>query len=388
MGTARAAVALLLAALVVFALIQWLAPSQPAPTAQAQEPESTPQAQPDAANPPAAAAPEAAAAPVTEPPASAPDVVVLGGIEEVEQWLQGENWWGENARGQQLEVPNTIITGINARWRETAQTLPVPVKKEVFYRLMLPLIVHANDMVRERRAALERSRDRMQQGLGLDDADLESLREGLVLLRVADTETAAAIELDDPDMPALIDEMLYKLDIVPAGLALGQAAYESGYGTSRFAVEGNALFGQWTYGGEGLVPEQQRRNLGDHRIAAYDWPFDSVRGYFLNLMSHPAYEPFRKLRAELRASGARLDSLTLADGLISYSERGQEYVDTLKGMIRVNNLDVADGARFRDEPMRLLIAAGDPETADALREQMAEMRSSGELATIVERMRL
>ena len=60
------------------------------------------------------------------------------------------------------------------------------------------------------------------------------------------------MRLDDPDLAAVMDEMLYKLDVIPAGLALGQAAYESGYGTSRFAAEGNALFGQWTFGGEGL----------------------------------------------------------------------------------------------------------------------------------------
>ena len=107
----------------------------------------------------------------------------------------------------------------------------------------------------------------------------------------------------------MIDELLYKLDIIPAGLALGQAAYESGYGTSRFAVAGNALFGQWTFGGEGLVPEQQRESLGDHRIAAYDWPFDSVRAYFINLSSHPAYEDFRRLRAELKAAGKPVTSL-------------------------------------------------------------------------------
>ena len=97
--------------------------------------------------------------------------------------------------------------------------------------------------------------------------------------------------------------------LVFTGTIRGQAAYESGYGTSRFAAEGNALFGQWTYGGEGLVPEQQRSNLGDHRIAAYEWPFDSVRSYFLNLSSHPAYEDLRRLRAELKASGKPVTSM-------------------------------------------------------------------------------
>jgi Bax protein len=201
-------------------------------------------------------------------------------------------------------------------------------------------------------------------------------------------EQADALQAGDPVNIELIDELLYRLDVIPAGLVLGQAAYESGYGTSRFAVEGNALFGQWTYGGEGLKPEQQRKELGDHRIAAFDWPFDSVRGYFINLSSHPAYEEFRQLRAELKAQGKPLTSLALADGLKSYSERGQEYVDTLKGIIRTNKLDKCDDAVSRDEPLRFLVGAGDPESAIRLRGEVDEMRESGELARIVQRMRL
>jgi hypothetical protein len=105
-------------------------------------------------------------------------------------------------------------------------------------------------------------------------------------------------------------------------------------------------------------------------------------------MSHPAYEDFRRLRAEARAAGRPLKSMELADGLIRYSERGQEYVDTLKGMIRVNNLEVADNAVFRDEPMRFSIGAENEAAADELRRNIEAMRASGELAEIIARMRL
>jgi uncharacterized FlgJ-related protein len=169
---------------------------------------------------------------------------------------------------------------------------------------------------------------------------------------------------------------------------LGQAAYESGYGTSRFAVEGNSLFGQWTFGGDGLVPEQQRKQLGDHRIASYEWPFDSVRGYFINLSSHPAYEDFRRLRAQMKAAGKPLQSMVLADGLKSYSEKGAAYVKTLKGIIRVNNLAVADNAVFRDEPMRFIMGAEDDAEAKKLRARLEEMKKTGAFETIVQRMRL
>ena len=316
------------------------------------------------------------------------EVIVVSGVDHVISWLEAENWWGEDKRGEHLEVPHAKITGINPGWREVAQNLPVAQKKEIFYRLMLPLMVHANNMVMDRRERLLEASTTLSEGNAVSEDEMQRIREGAVLLRVLKEDEAGALMSNSENLPAVIDELLYKVDIIPNGLALGQAAYESGYGTSRFAVEGNALFGQWTYGGKGLVPEQQRKELGDHRIAAFDWPFDSVRGYFINLMSHPAYEDFRKLRAKLRSEGKPLSSMVLAEGLIRYSERGQEYVASLKGIIRVNNLDIADDAVFRDEPIRFLVGAEDDDKAARLRQEIENLRTSGELAEIVARMRL
>jgi len=222
----------------------------------------------------------------------------------------------------------------------------------------------------------------------MSDDQLQELRNGAVLLRVLNQDEADALAARSPQVLDVIDQLLYRLDVIPAGLVPGRAAYESGYGTSRFAVEGNALFGQWTYNGKGLVPEQQRKQLGDHQIASFDWPFDSVRGYFLNLSSHPAYGDFRRLRADRKAKGEPLTSLALADGLIRYSERGQQYVNTLKGIIRKNRPDIADGAVFRDESLRFLIGTGDPGSAAVLRAEIDRLRASSELAEIVRRMRL
>jgi Bax protein len=316
------------------------------------------------------------------------EIVVLAGTENTVAWLESEDWWGEESRNKQLTVPNALITGISPRWRTTSQTLPVSQKKEIFYRFILPLIVHANGMVLARRERLFVMKAALEAGNVLPKADLQALRELAILLRIAKDDEAEALTSDSDNLAIVLDEAIYKLDIIPAGLALGQAAYESGYGTSRFAVEGNALFGQWTFGGKGLVPEQQRKNLGDHRIASYDWPFDSVRGYFINLMSHPAYEDFRRLRAKLRAEGKPVSSMVLADGLIKYSERGQAYVDTLKSIMRVNGLTIADDAVFRNEPMRLLVGAEDEVSAIELRSDIERLRASGELAQIVKRMRL
>ena len=257
-------------------------------------------------------------------PARSQEFLVFASIDDVIGWLQQEQFWGEENRDEQLEVPRVLLTGINPRWRKVAPALPVSHKKEIFYRVLLPLVLHANGMVLDRRARLLEARAALESGESLSPDDLEKLRSGAALLRVADAEALAKLGPAGDAPMKIIDDLLYRLDVIPAGLALGQAAYESGYGTSRFAVEGNALFGQWTYGGQGMVPEQQRQSLGDHRIAAFDWPFDSVRGYFINLMSHPAYEEFRRLRAAARKAGRPLKSMELADGLIRYSERGQE----------------------------------------------------------------
>jgi uncharacterized FlgJ-related protein len=318
--------------------------------------------------------------------ATADEVVVLGGIDEAIGWLKSEDWWGEDNQESQLTVPRIVLTGINPQWRKTAQALTVPEKKQIFYRFMLPLIMHANSLVLSRRARATAIRERLVDGQPVSLEDREFLLRAATLLRVRKSEELTHV--NEQELIAIIDQLLYRLDLIPPGLALGQAAYESGYGTSRFAIEGNAFIGQWTYGGQGLVPEQQRRSLGDHRIAAYDWPFDSVRGYYLNLSSHPAYEPFRRLRADLRQRGEPFDSLVLADGLISYSERGQGYVDTLKGIIRVNRLNIADDAVSAEEPLRFIVGAPDESMAAKLRQDIAAMRESGALSQIVERMDL
>ena len=245
-------------------------------------------------------------------PLWAQEVIVLSGLDETIAWLKAENWWGEEKRDEQLTVPHAMIVAISERWQKNAPKLPVATKKEIFYRFMLPLVMHANTMVLDRRERLQRLKTTVVGGSALSAEDDVWLREIAVILRIANREKVSQMT-DSAELRQIIDQALYKLDVIPAGLVLGQAAYESGYGTSRFAVKGNALFGQWTFGGEGLVPEQQRKQLGDHRIASFEWPFDSVRGYFINLSSHPAYEDFRRLRAKLKAAGKPMSSIALAE---------------------------------------------------------------------------
>lgn len=319
--------------------------------------------------------------------AQAAEIIVTGGIDEVRSMMEADNWWQERAPEVQLKAPHCIIVAISERWQKNAAQLPVNSKKDIFYSCMLPLALHANTMVMDRRKRLKGLDEMLADGKKLSPPDEAWLQAMAVLLRIANQDDVKKIK-DAKGLRKIIDQALYKLDVIPPGLVLGQAAYESGYGTSRFAVKGNSLFGQWTFGGNGLVPEQQRKHLGDHRIASYDWPFDSVRDYFINLSSHPSYEALRRIRAELKAAGKPLSCLALADGLKGYSERGQAYVDTLKGIIRTNKLDLADKAVFRDEPMRFFLGAVDQTAAAKLRDKIENMRKSGELEKIIEGMRL
>ncbi|MBF0248597.1 MAG: glucosaminidase domain-containing protein, partial [Alphaproteobacteria bacterium] len=148
--------------------------------------------------------------------------------------------------------------------------------------------------------------------------------------------------------------MLKRHDVVPPSLALAQAATESGWGTSRFALEGNAVFGQWTFtdSHDGIVP-QDRQDGQSHRIRAFDSLYDSVYSYVINLNTHQAYREFRDMRADMRRHGMRLDGLRLADTLHRYSERGADYVLDIQNIIQTNDLEQLDGARLSDAgPLR------------------------------------
>ena len=146
-----------------------------------------------------------------------------------------------------------------------------------------------------------------------------------------------------------------RVDEVPVSLVLAQAANESGWGTSRFAAEGNALFGQWSFGGSGMLPSEQRASLGDYRVAAFESPLLSVIAYMRNLNTHNAYARLRELRAAARAAGEEPSGYELAAGLDRYSERGQDYVDELRSMIDFNGLRPTDETYLAEEPVYLLV---------------------------------
>tara|TARA_A100001011_G_scaffold191480_1_gene200159 strand:- start:3221 stop:4177 length:957 start_codon:yes stop_codon:yes gene_type:complete len=143
-----------------------------------------------------------------------------------------------------------------------------------------------------------------------------------------------------------------RMDEVPVSLALAQAAKETGWGTSRFAQEGNALFGQWTWSGEGLKPKDADQDEG-HKVMKFNVLQASVRAYQRNLNTHKSYKDFRKARAELRDQGLSLDSLVLSEFLKNYAETGNQYVEVLKKIITQNNLKDFDDAKLLPSSIEL-----------------------------------
>ena len=143
-----------------------------------------------------------------------------------------------------------------------------------------------------------------------------------------------------------------RMDEIPVSLAIAQAAKETGWGTSRFAQEGNALFGQWTWSGEGLKPKDADKDQG-HKVMRFNVLQASVRAYQRNLNTHKSYKEFRFARAKLRDEGKSLDSLLLANYLNSYAETGNQYVEVLQKIIKQNNLKDFDDAKLLPSSIEL-----------------------------------
>ena len=210
----------------------------------------------------------------------------------------------------------------------------VKAKKTAFFGYMLPLVEARNLHIQGQREQLLAVAERTQDVLSEQDAKTIA-------------ELAAAYRMTDADMTStdLVEELLIRIDTVPTSLALAQAAVESGWGTSRFAVQANNLFGQWCYEkGCGLVPNQ--RNSGaNHEVAKFANVSDAVYSYTRNINTHRAYKDLRVTRAGLREDNETISGHILAEGLLRYSERGKDYVHELQAVIRINKLAPYDQPR-------------------------------------------
>jgi Bax protein len=199
-------------------------------------------------------------------------------------------------------------------------------RKEFFIQIVLPLIIEENNNIKLDRKTL----------FTIINKNNNSVSEKQWLERKYKQYGVKSKDLST---------LKIRMDEIPVSLAIAQAAKETGWGTSRFALEGNALFGQWTWSGEGLKPKEAKEGE-NHKVMKFNILQASVRAYQRNINTHSTYKDFRKARAKLRDSNKPLDSIELSKYLNKYAETGNQYVEVLQKIIKQNKLQDFDDAKL------------------------------------------
>ncbi len=199
-------------------------------------------------------------------------------------------------------------------------------RKDLFIKIVLPLVLSENNRIKRDRTTLFKILNKNNN----TKSEKDWLRKKFKQYGVVSKD---------------LSTLKIRMDIIPVSLAIAQAAKETGWGTSRFAIEGNALFGQWTYSGKGIKPAGSDKN-DKHKVATFSVLKASVRAYQRNLNTHSSYREFRKARAIQRDNDENLNSLELANFLNEYAETGEEYTKIIKKIIEQNNLKDFDNAKI------------------------------------------
>ncbi len=227
------------------------------------------------------------------------------------------------------EIETTPITV----FPDFASIQDVDTKKQQFFDYLEDYIVAENSEIAALRAELVSYVDIANSGVAF------SQREREWILALAETYRIDTTTLSDREMA---NELFLRVDEIPVSLALAQAANESAWGTSRFALEGNNIFGEWCFDpGCGIIP-LRRPSGASHEVQRFDSISESIESYFLNINTNNSYRYLRDLRAEMRRRGSELDSMLLASGLGRYSQRGDHYVDEVQTIILQNDLVMRD----------------------------------------------
>ena len=200
------------------------------------------------------------------------------------------------------------------------------LKKETFIKIVLPLIVAEN----ERILADKKKLQNISQKKFTTDLEKQWLRQKLLEYKVKKGN---------------IKELIVRMDIIPTSIALAQAAKESGWGTSRFALEGNAIFGQWTWSGNGIAPLDRESNK-KHKILKFPILRASVKAYQNNLNTHKSYKKFREKRSVMREKNKDISGLDLTETLVNYAQTGSEYIKILNQIIKQNRLSDFEPVRL------------------------------------------
>jgi uncharacterized FlgJ-related protein len=278
--------------------------------------------------------------------------VEIGSYKDMLELFETLNYTPEAWQAGIREVPRVYLPMIGEKWGPTtSKEITIENKKRLFFRGLAPLILRANELILMDRNRLGNIKSAFSQNTSIAKVDRTWILKLAKLYKVN--------PIPDQLTGSLLEELLEKVDIVPVSLALAQAAEESGWGTSRFAALGNAVYGQWTWGKNAITPEKQRKELGNYGIASFETLQQSVCAYMLNLNTHNAYTSLRGKRAELRKKNENITGYILAGQLTKYSERGEEYVRGLRSLMEYNRLSPADDAYLSDNTPIYLVSAAD-----------------------------
>ncbi len=202
------------------------------------------------------------------------------------------------------------------------------LQKEAFFRILHPLVEKENQKILQERAFVKKFFKNFEQNPLIDGRDLAKLAQIAKKYRIKSLYNK--------------DEYFEKIDTIPVSLVLAQAALESGWGKSRFAKIANNLFGEWTYGKNGIVPKNRAPGK-HHRIRVFHTIEESVASYMLNLNRHPAYREFRLARVLAKKAGRKFDGLQAAMTMQRYSQLGRRYNHLVSSIIRKNRLHKFEG---------------------------------------------
>ncbi len=255
-----------------------------------------------------------------------------GGLSEIFQQLGYEL---DRVRSDKTAVPRFFLASLPG---DIIKIREVSVRKALFFRTMLPLVLQVNEEILRDRRRLWFVQFQIKLGKRPGPEDR------LWLIGLAERYGLKKVSI-----PAL----LKRVDVIPPSMALAQAAKESGWGTSRFVREGNAVFGQWTFSEiESLLPSK-RDNNKQHRVRAFSSLLESVRAYTHNLNTHRAYDKLRSVRKIIRQKGTPLEGLLLVENIKNYSELGEKYVRDIRNLIESNNLHRLDDARLHEKSKKI-----------------------------------
>ena len=255
-------------------------------------------------------------------------VPVMGAV-ELETYFHKAGYTLENAL-KNGKVPPYRVDILPS---DLAEMQPPSRGRKLFLQIMLPLVVAANHEIAKERWLLVR----LTRNCCSMTPDEENMLRGLSERYGVDWEDLHAKPQEE--LRTSFQDLAVRVDYVPTVIALAQAGIESGWGSSRFAREGQAVFGQWTTSeSHGILPERREPDQ-THFVKKFPTLYESVRSYMTNLNRNPAYRTLRRIRADLRRKKRR-NSLALLEGLRPYAADGEKYIGLLQGIIKRELADV------------------------------------------------